>query len=281
MHAAEVDRPRLGRSRRRIRCRRSGTRSRSSARWPTCGRGPTRSAPSPACATASAARSTSSSRRKASSTSTRRSSPPATAKAPARCSASRTLDPAKPPRNADGKVDYAQDFFGKPAYLTVSGQLEGEIYAMRARQDLHLRPDVPRRELEHVAAPGRVLDGRARDGVLRARRQHGPGRAVPQAHLSATCWPTARRTCSSSTSASTTRCIDTLEERRRPASSSGCRYTEAIEILEEVGREVRVPGRVGQRPAGRARALPHREEVQRPVILYDYPRDDQSRSTCG
>jgi asparaginyl-tRNA synthetase len=29
----------------------------------------------------------------------------------------------------EGKVDYAQDFFGKPAFLTVSGQLEGEIYA--------------------------------------------------------------------------------------------------------------------------------------------------------
>lgn len=29
-----------------------------------------------------------------------------------------------------GKVDYDQDFFGKPAYLTVSGQLEAEIMAM-------------------------------------------------------------------------------------------------------------------------------------------------------
>lgn len=29
----------------------------------------------------------------------------------------------------DGKVDYTKDFFGKPANLTVSGQLEGEIYA--------------------------------------------------------------------------------------------------------------------------------------------------------
>ena len=40
-----------------------------------------------------------------------------------------TIDPAKPPRTADGKIDYAQDFFAKPAFLTVSGQLEGEIYA--------------------------------------------------------------------------------------------------------------------------------------------------------
>ena len=39
------------------------------------------------------------------------------------------LDPAEPPRKEDGGVDYTQDFFGRPAYLTVSGQLEGETYA--------------------------------------------------------------------------------------------------------------------------------------------------------
>lgn len=33
------------------------------------------------------------------------------------------------PLTEDGKVDFSQDFFGKPAYLTVSGQLQGEIMA--------------------------------------------------------------------------------------------------------------------------------------------------------
>ena len=41
-----------------------------------------------------------------------------------------TLDIANPPRTEDGKVDYAQDFFGKPCNLTVSGQLEGELGAL-------------------------------------------------------------------------------------------------------------------------------------------------------
>jgi asparaginyl-tRNA synthetase len=40
-----------------------------------------------------------------------------------------TLDPAAPPRDAQGAIDYAQDFFGRAAYLTVSGQLEAETYA--------------------------------------------------------------------------------------------------------------------------------------------------------
>lgn len=40
-----------------------------------------------------------------------------------------TLEPDAMPKNSEGKVDYTQDFFTKPAYLTVSGQLNGEIYA--------------------------------------------------------------------------------------------------------------------------------------------------------
>lgn len=40
------------------------------------------------------------------------------------------LDLNQVPKTAGGQVDYGQDFFGKPAYLTVSGQLEAEIMAM-------------------------------------------------------------------------------------------------------------------------------------------------------
>lgn len=40
-----------------------------------------------------------------------------------------TLDPLSPPRMADGQVDYGADFFARPTYLTVSGQLEAEAFA--------------------------------------------------------------------------------------------------------------------------------------------------------
>lgn len=39
-----------------------------------------------------------------------------------------TLNPGDAPM-VDGKVDYSKDFFGRPTYLTVSGQLEGEVFA--------------------------------------------------------------------------------------------------------------------------------------------------------
>ncbi|MCL1796131.1 MAG: OB-fold nucleic acid binding domain-containing protein, partial [Clostridia bacterium] len=44
-----------------------------------------------------------------------------------------TLDPANAPRNADGTVDYAKDFFGKEVGLSVSGQLNVESFCMAFR----------------------------------------------------------------------------------------------------------------------------------------------------
>ena len=41
-----------------------------------------------------------------------------------------TLDMANPPRTSGGQIDYSQDFFGKRANLTVSGQLNAENFAM-------------------------------------------------------------------------------------------------------------------------------------------------------
>ena len=41
-----------------------------------------------------------------------------------------TLDLENTPKTEDGKVDFSQDFYGKHASLTVSGQLEGELGAL-------------------------------------------------------------------------------------------------------------------------------------------------------
>jgi asparaginyl-tRNA synthetase len=45
-----------------------------------------------------------------------------------------TLDMDNPPRTDEGRIDYSQDFFGKPCSLTVSGQLEGELGALALGQ---------------------------------------------------------------------------------------------------------------------------------------------------
>src|SRR3954471_3974273 len=41
-----------------------------------------------------------------------------------------TLDLMNIPKTSEGKIDFAQDFFGKQSYLTVSGQLNVETYCM-------------------------------------------------------------------------------------------------------------------------------------------------------
>jgi asparaginyl-tRNA synthetase len=40
------------------------------------------------------------------------------------------IDPQKPPRTQGGDIDYRKDFFGRATYLTVSGQLEAEAFAL-------------------------------------------------------------------------------------------------------------------------------------------------------
>ena len=44
-----------------------------------------------------------------------------------------TLDPMNMPMTEEGAIDYSKDFFGKETNLTVSGQLNGETYAMAFR----------------------------------------------------------------------------------------------------------------------------------------------------
>jgi len=44
-----------------------------------------------------------------------------------------TMDLNQIPKTTDGKIDFSRDFFGKPTNLTVSGQLNGEAYAMAFR----------------------------------------------------------------------------------------------------------------------------------------------------
>lgn len=44
-----------------------------------------------------------------------------------------TLDFNHPPRHSDGTIDFTKDFFGKPAHLTVSGQLNAETIACGLR----------------------------------------------------------------------------------------------------------------------------------------------------
>ncbi len=69
-----------------------------------------------------------------------------------------TLDPKNPPLTESGEVDWSQDFFGKHASLTVSGQLNAENFAMAFGDVYTFWPHLPRRKLQYHAPRRRVLD---------------------------------------------------------------------------------------------------------------------------
>ena len=69
-----------------------------------------------------------------------------------------TLDMLKPPRDAGGNVDYDKDFFAREAFLTVSGQLNAEAYALALTKVYTFGPTFSRGELKHQPPPGGVLD---------------------------------------------------------------------------------------------------------------------------
>ena len=68
-----------------------------------------------------------------------------------------TLDLANLPRTPQGQVDYGKDFFGREAFLTVSGQLNVEAYCLALTKVYTFGPTFRAEELEHQSPSRRVL----------------------------------------------------------------------------------------------------------------------------
>ena len=184
-----------------------------------------------------------------------------------------TLDLQNLPLTEEGKVDFTQDFFSKPTNLTVSGQLNGETYAMafkniytfgptfRAensnttrhaaefwmiepeiafadlKDDMQLAEDMIKYIISLCA--GACAGG---NGLLQPVCGQGPaGPAESCAHLRF--WPRDLH--------------------------GGCGNP------GEAQRQVRVPRPLGQRPADGARALPHGGGLQTPRFRHRLPQGDQ------
>ena len=76
-----------------------------------------------------------------------------------------TMDLNNIPKTEDGAVDFTKDFFAKPTNLTVSGQLNGETYAMAFRNIYTFGPTFRAENSKHHPPCRRVLDDRAGDGL--------------------------------------------------------------------------------------------------------------------
>jgi asparaginyl-tRNA synthetase len=180
-----------------------------------------------------------------------------------------TIDPAAPPKTSTGQVDYGQDFFQRPAFLTVSGQLEGEIYAtalgkiytfgptFRAENSNTTRhlaefwmvePEAAFFELEdNMALAERFLKRLCGDVLADC----GEDMAFFAEH----------------TEKGVVARLEHIVERDFRRLS----YTEAIELLEQSGRQFEFPVAWGKDLQAEHERYLTEEKFAEPLILYNYP----------
>jgi len=182
-----------------------------------------------------------------------------------------TLDLANLPRTDTGEIDFTQDFFGRQAYLTVSGQLNVETYCLAltrvytfgptfraensntsrhlsefwmiepeiAFANLHDNADLAEAFLRHIFRA--VLDERADDMAFMADRVDKTA-------------------------------VTRLEAFLR-SSFERMTYTEAIAALEKSRKAFEFPVRWGIDLQSEHERYLTEELVGRPVVVMDYPKD--------
>ena len=143
------------------------------------------------------------------------------------------------PRTEDGTVDYTQDFFGKPANLTVSGQLNAENFAMAFGNVYTFGPtfraensNTQRHAAEFWMIEPEIAFADLNDDMDLAEAMIK--------YVIRRAWRSAPRRWTSSTASWTRACMDRL---KHVANSDFGRvtYTEAVEILQKYGDKFDYP----------------------------------------
>ena len=181
-----------------------------------------------------------------------------------------TLDLQDPPRR-DGLVDNAEDFFGQPTYLTVSGQLEAEIFAL-ALSDVYTFGPTFRAEnsntSRHLAEFWMVepevafcdLDGLAE--LAEDFLKYVFSQALEKCPEDMAFF---NRWYDNSA-------IETLEGIIN-SSFERMTYTEAVKLLESSGENFEFPVSWGLDLQSEHERYITEKRVGRPVVVTDYPRD--------
>ncbi|MEL6797001.1 MAG: asparagine--tRNA ligase [Planctomycetota bacterium] len=182
-----------------------------------------------------------------------------------------TLDALNPPRNEEGAIDYSEDFFGREAHLTVSGQLNVETYcnalsrvytfgptfrAENSNTSRHLaefwmiEPEIAFADLADNAQLAEDMLKFLFDDLLTARADDmaffderiQKGLVDNLKHIIAS------------------------DFRRLP-------YTDAIEILEKSGKKFEYPVKWGLDMQSEHERYLTEEHFKQPLIVTDYPKD--------
>jgi asparaginyl-tRNA synthetase len=183
-----------------------------------------------------------------------------------------TLDLANLPRTADGKIDFAQDFFGKPTFLTVSGQLNVEAYCLALSKVYTFGPTfraeqsfTPRHLAEFwMIEPEIAFADLKADADLAEAFLKYIFRAVLVERPDDMKFFAERID---------KECIQRLE-RFIESSFERITYTEAVQVLEKSGKKFEFPVKWGlDLQSEHERFLT--EHIGRPVVVMNYPKDSK------
>jgi asparaginyl-tRNA synthetase len=180
-----------------------------------------------------------------------------------------TLNLDELPRQ-NGKVDFTQDFFGRPSYLTVSGQLEAEIYATALGKVYTFGPtfraensNTSRHLSEFWMIEPEMAFYDLTDNMTLAER------------FLKRIFSDVLSNCAEDMAFFAERIEKTAVTRLESIADSEfvrLSYTEAVETLTNCGAKFEFPVTWGQDLQSEHERFLTEQEFNSPVILYDYPR---------
>jgi asparaginyl-tRNA synthetase len=182
-----------------------------------------------------------------------------------------TLDLANLPRKDDGTVDFGRDFFAKPAYLTVSGQLEGEIFALSFSNVYTFGPTF---RAENSNTPRHLAEFWMVEPEM-AFCDLADDMAIAEDFLKYIIQYVLEH-CQADLEFFNKRIDDTVLSTLEHVASSKFEhvtYTEAVEILERAGKSWEFPVHWGADLQSEHERYLTEETFKKPVIVTDYPKE--------
>ena len=182
-----------------------------------------------------------------------------------------TLDMENPPRLPDGSVDFSQDFFGKPVWLTVSGQLNVETYAMAFRNVYTFGPtfraensNTPRHAAEFWMVEPEIAFATLKEDM---DLQEEMIKYIINAVLEEA--PAEMEFLNSFVDKGLIERLSAV----RDAEFAHVTYTDAIEMLRQSGKQFEYPVAWGEDLQTEHERYLTEEKFGRPVFVTDWPKD--------
>jgi asparaginyl-tRNA synthetase len=181
-----------------------------------------------------------------------------------------TIDPENPPRNESKAVDYTKDFFNKPAYLTVSGQLQVESFACSMGKVYTFGPTF---RAENSNTPRHLAEFWMIEPEM-AFYDLNDNMTLAEAFLKRI-FADAKERCAEDLAFFGERIDKELPARidnvlKNPFLRVS--YTEAVSILEKSGQTFEYPVGWGKDLQSEHERFLTEKHFKSPVILFDYPR---------